>query len=75
MFLRVVILISISTISKQILFPWSVNRNSIWSSDKSIRILIGIWKNQSEHEQSMSRTITAHPIHEVNKLQLTGTVC
>jgi len=64
MFLRVVILISISTISKQILFPWSINRNSIWSSDKSILILIGIWTNQSEHEQSMSSTIAAQPVYK-----------
>ena len=61
---------------KQAMFLWSVNRNSSRSSDKSTRIPIEILTNQSEsqseHGQSISRTITAWPVHEVNEHKLDG---
>ena len=61
---------------KQVIFPWSVNRNSNWSPDKSIRIVIGTRTNQlesqSEHGQSMSRTIAARPVYEVNQHKVDG---
>ena len=58
------------------MFLCSVNRNPNRSPEKSIQILIGTRTNKSEsqskHGQSMSRSITARSVHEVDEYKVHG---
>ena len=45
---------------KQVLIPWSINRNPNWNLDKSIGILIRTWTNQLESRNPNNQCPCGH---------------